>query len=198
MSYQTIAQDTNPRWQGGNFSQGQANLIKNIMAERGVTPEMLLAVFPERPKTFVEGGKVIAWLKAQTKTEATPAPPSSPQAKPVVAANWDDIIDGNYAFSYNGKTHFYRVSRREGKGKWAGRTFINVQERASDDLFRIEDRKRQAAILHSIRENGPEACRMRFASELGQCCFCLKSLTDETNPYKARGAGPDCGPKYLG
>jgi hypothetical protein len=123
-----------------------------------------------------------------------------PTVKPVEGEikkfdDYADIVDGNYAYSYNGKTHFYRVTRQEGKGKWAGRTFINVQERASDELFRIYDYAMKKAVLTTIRENGIKECQKIFAEKLGRCWRCGKTLTDEFNPYKDQGLGPDCGTK---
>lgn len=188
------AADKRPTWQPRPYTQNQADLIKLMMSERDITAEQLFAVFPERPTTFDEGSKVIGWLKAQTKTVAA-SPASTPQAKP---NTWDDVTDGNYALPYNGKTHFYRVSRKEGKGKWAGRTFVKVQERASDSLYEIEGRSRQLAILHSIREYGVEASHKLFAEVMEQCWHCTKSIGDETNPYKPHGLGPVCGPKVMG
>lgn len=108
---------------------------------------------------------------------------------------YEDIANSNYAYEYNGKTHFYRVSRSQGKGKWAGQIFVNVQERASDDLYKIYDYGMKKAVLSKIREIGPEACRIMFAERLGCCARCGKTLTDEFNPYKSIGLGPDCGTK---
>lgn len=204
------AVDTKPNWAPKPYTQGQADLIKTMMAERGISTATLLKVFPSRPATFADGSKVVGWLKglplADKKCSACgepkgqlahpcglmpkPSQPTAPQA-------WDDITDGNYALPYNGKTHFYRVSRREGKGKWAGRTFVNVQERASDELYRVPF-KRGLAIMHSIREYGVEASHKLFSEVMDQCWHCTKSIGDEDNPYKVHGLGPVCGPKIMG
>jgi hypothetical protein len=195
MSYTTTARDSRPSWEVRPYSPGQNELIKNMMAERSITPAMLLKVFPTRPATFADGRKVIEWLKGQAKAvSGTPSQPSAPQAP----NTWEDITDGNYALPYNGKTHFYRVSRKAGKGKYEGRTFVNVQERASDMLFRIDNRARQVAILHSIREYGAEASHLLFAEVMDSCWHCFKDIGDETNPYKPHGLGPVCGPKVMG
>lgn len=188
------AQDSRPSWEKRPFvlTTGRMNLVKTIMQERGVTAEAMLKAFPVRPSTKEEFETLLSWLKGQNVVST----PTTPQAKG--QDNWDDIPNGNYAYEYNGKTHFYRVSRREGRGQYAGRTFVKVQERASDQLYRVDNYGRAKAILRTIREEGVEACGIRFAEKLGSCRFCMQSLTDEDNPYKARGAGPDCGPKYLG
>lgn len=210
--YPQAAQDSKPRWQPKPYTQGQADLIKTMMTERGITTDVLRTVFPSRPSSAADASKVIEWLKAQPRADQTCPYCGDPkgqlrhacrlmsQVKPIAKAapNWDDIPDGNYAYEYHGKTHFYRVSRKAGRGKYAGRTFVNVQERASSVLYPVDDYKQRAAILHSIRENGPEACGLLFAERLGKCRFCFEDLTDEDNPYKSRGAGPVCGPKRLG
>ena len=182
------ARDTRPAWEPKPYTEKQAAFITKLMTECGITPEALRAVFPSRPSSAADASKVIDWLKGQQATVTVTK----------TAPNWDDIPDGNYAFEYQGKTHFYRVSRKAGKGKYAGRTFVNVQERASSVLYRVDDYKRRAAILRSIREKGPETCGLLFAQRLGKCRFCFEDLTDEDNPYKALGAGPVCGPKHLG
>jgi hypothetical protein len=109
--------------------------------------------------------------------------------------DYADIVDGNYAYLYNGKTHFYRITRVAGKGKWEGRTFINVQERASDELYKIYDYNMKKSVLAEIHNQGIEVSQKMFAERLGRCWRCGKSLTDEFNPYKPQGLGPDCGTK---
>jgi hypothetical protein len=129
------------------------------------------------------------------------------KARPVapveVKLNFDhfaDITDGNYAIVREGKTHFYRVTRKVGKGQYAGRTFIKLQERASESLFRVEGpwpvRK---AILNAIREAGVTASHLLYSSALSRCWHCNITLTDDhDNPYHAHGLGPVCGPKVMG
>ena len=186
------ARDTRPAWEPKPYTEKQAAFITKLMEVKGITPEALRSVFPSRPSSAADASKVLDWLRGLPYAEKKASSPSKG------APNWDDIPDGNYAFEYQGKTHFYRVSRKAGKGKYTGRTFVNVQERASSVLYRVDDYKRRAAILRSIREKGPEACGLLFAERLGKCRFCFEDLTDEDNPYKVRGAGPVCGPKHLG
>lgn len=184
-----------------NFSNEVATkIISSLMQQHGITREELLAVFPNRPTTPEQFQEVSFWIgkvgrdrqySVETrKVSVNPARPSSPQ-------NWDDIPDGNYAFEYKGKTHFYRVSRKQGKGKWSGRTFVNVQERASSVLYPM-DWKPGLAVLHRLRELGTEACGLLFSERLGKCRACFEDLTDEENPYKPYGFGPVCGPKRMG
>lgn len=156
--------------------------------------------------TVANGSKWIDRLKAKIASYAglpvvAPAPVTTPLPAPGKMAYdaYQDIVDGNYAIQADGqKTHFYRVSRKEGKGQYAGRTFLNVQERASDGLFKIYNWGTRQQILTAIRTAGPEASRLMFSARLGRCWNCYKSLTDEDNPYKIHGLGPDCGPEVMG
>lgn len=191
----------------GLITEPQAKFVADIALTReGVTPEMLESLKVRLLQGFAKGAasQFISKYKdlprksqdAARSEAVSPGPGTTPATS--TPLNWDDITDGNYALPYQGKTHFYRVSRKEGKGKWAGRTFVNVQERASDELFKIEDRKRQVAILFSIREFGPAASHLLFSEVMDSCWHCLRSIGDETNPYKPYGLGPVCGPKVMG
>lgn len=123
----------------------------------------------------------------------TPAP-----NKPAYDA-YDDVTDGNYAVVRAGKTHFYRITRREGKGQYAGRTFLNIQERASDSLFPVRGAwPIRKSILDSIRAAGIDAAHLLYADKIGCCWHCNKTLTDDDNPYRIYGLGPICGPKVMG
>jgi hypothetical protein len=191
------ARDTRPTWQPRPYSEGQAQIIKAMCQERGITAEALRTVFPTRPTTFDEGSKVIAWIKGTDATNA-PAQPSAPQASKPRFVTAEMLPEGNYAIPYNGKTHFYRVSHKEGKGKWAGTTFVSIKERASDVLYPMGSKAAEAAAKWSIVNYGYEASRMLFSEKLGECWHCTRALTDEDNPYKPHGLGPVCGPKVMG
>lgn len=111
---------------------------------------------------------------------------------------YDDITDGNYAITdEDGKNWFYRISRKEGKGQYKGRTFINVQMRVSDDLIRVYGGwSVKRAILDKIRTAGVDAAHLAYATLLGRCWHCHASLTDNVgNPYFELGLGPVCGDK---
>lgn len=136
--------------------------------------------------------------KAPVTANVAPVAPAAP-VKPAYDA-YDDVTDGNYAIVRAGKTHFYRITRRAGRGQYEGRTFTNIQERASDELFPVRGPWAQRkAILDSIRTAGVEASHVLYAEKLGACWRCNKTLTDDTgNPYRPYGLGPDCGPKVMG
>lgn len=122
---------------------------------------------------------------------AAPAP-----VKPAYDA-YTDVTDGNYAIVREGKTHFYRITRREGRGQYAGRTFINIQERSSDELFPVRGAWAvRKSILDGIRAAGVDASHLMYADRLGMCWHCNRTLTDDVhNPYRKFGVGPVCGPK---
>jgi len=132
----------------------------------------------------------------KTERANTTAPVAAAPAKPAFDA-YDDITDGNYAVERAGKTHFYRITRSEGKGQYAGRTFINIQERASDALFPVRGAwPVRKSVLDSIRTTGVESAHLMYADRMGMCWHCNRPLTDDTgNPYRKFGVGPICGPK---
>lgn len=136
--------------------------------------------------------------KAPVTANVAPVAPAAP-VKPAYDS-YDDVTDGNYAIVRAGKTHFYRITRRAGRGQYEGRTFTNIQERASDELFPVRGAwATRKAILDEIRAAGPMAAHALYAEKLGHCWKCNKSLTDDTgNPYRVYGLGPDCGPKVMG
>jgi hypothetical protein len=175
------------------YSEGQARLIKTMCEERDITPAQLMAVFPSRPTTFAEASKVIAWIKGQTK----PSQPSSPQAGKTYTV--PKLPTGKRGYGYYAipagelgyaKPHFFRVKTAKGSG------FQYLDEKASDDLYPVRGARR-AQIMEYLAANN-EAAGALYGELIGNCRFCHKDLTDTNNPYKSRGAGPDCGPKYLG
>lgn len=189
-----IAQDTRPTWQAKPYSENQAKLIKTMAAERGISTEQILAVFPKRPTTFAEGGQVINWLKAQPKA-ASPAPaPQGGNTHTVAKIPVGKRGYGYYAIPAGelgfAKPHFFRVKTARGTG------FQYLDEKASDELYPVRGARR-AEIMAYLAANDKAAGAL-YGQLIGNCRFCHKDLTDETNPYKQLGAGPDCGPKYLG
>jgi uncharacterized protein DUF6011 len=105
---------------------------------------------------------------------------------PAVESREPVIVDaGRYAIMDNGVLKFYRVTK--GKGRWAGRTFVDVQ--ASDDFHPIRDRAHRDAILVAIAD-APMQAMVRYGHELGVCGKCGRTLTDESS--RAAGIGPVC------
>lgn len=85
-----------------------------------------------------------------------------------------------------GVVKFYRVKLVTG-GHYAGRVFVDAQ--ASDDYHPVKAPGTLAHVLAEILINVPAAEQL-YGKELGQCCRCGRTLTDETS--RALGIGPDC------
>lgn len=146
--------------------------------------------------TRLKGHLATAREAAQTVAVDVPAPVAPVTTSKATYDAYDDITDGNYAITdAEGKNHFYRITRKDGKGKHAGRKFINVQQRVSDDLLRVYGGWAvKRAILDKIRKAGVAEAHLAYATLMDSCWNCNKSLTDNIgNPHKSRGLGPDCG-----
>lgn len=101
------------------------------------------------------------------------------------------ILDGHYAYTFNnGVTRFFKVNTPT-KGKWAGRTFLEIQ--ASDDYYPVRDAAKRTATLAAIARD-PEAASALYGQKIGRCGVCSRTLTDETS--RARGIGPVCADKF--
>jgi hypothetical protein len=175
-------------------SQAQRDMITRLRDKKATTSNPIISdeSIANLKKSEIDYWKNFIWNLPWPAKVAAPVNADAPVQK---FDDWADVVDGNYAYLYNGKTHFYRVTRVVGTGKWAGRTFINVQERASDELYKIYDYAMKKAVLTTIRETGVAISQKMFAEKLGRCWRCGKLLTDELNPYKDAGLGPDCGTK---
>jgi hypothetical protein len=187
------------------FNQASAlRIIGNVCQKYDISLEDLRAAFPQRPTNDEEFLAIANWMQKvwesrnEKATSINPPRPSA-QARPKYVTA-EMLPEGNYAVpgKDGGKTRFYRVSHKAGKGKWAGTTFVNIKQRVSDDLFELPNRASEAAAKWSIVEFGYEASRLLFAEKYDSCWHCFKGLTDEDNPYKVHGLGPVCGPKVMG
>jgi hypothetical protein len=136
--------------------------------------------------TFEQAKHIIEALKDAPRVGQAPEP-QLPAAQPwkALAAQ---VPDGRYAVRYEGdKAHFYRVSRK-------ANGFVKLQEQASDSWFE----KRLAEytkIFEAITKAGVENAGRLYGELIGECRRCGRALTDEHNPYKGIGYGPDCGAK---
>jgi len=110
-----------------------------------------------------------------------------PKVKVIAADQWPTVPRGRYAVeNEEGRLMFYHVDRPS-VGKWSGFTFLSV--RASDELHPIRNKEAKKLIMDRIAED-PKAAGLRFGREIGRCCICGRTLTDETS--RARGIGPIC------
>lgn len=195
-------------------SQAQQDLISKLIGDLrkmdAATGQAAFDFTAKHRDDFTGGreGTASAWitrlinkakeLRGAPTAAAAPVAAVAAPAKPAYD-KYDDITDGNYAYERDGKTHFYRISRSEGKGQYAGRTFLNIQERASEQLFNVRGAwPVRRAILDAIRTAGVEASHLLYSTTLTRCWHCNILLTDTDNPYKVHGLGPVCGPKVMG
>lgn len=98
-----------------------------------------------------------------------------------------DVVAGHYALESSGHNDlvFYRVDRPT-EGSYAGRTFVKLVVGGHPD--RNVPRSHVAGILERISQD-PDAAA-RYGRELGRCCRCNRTLTDETS--RSLGVGPEC------
>lgn len=170
-------------------SEAQAKWIIDIAEKsEGVTDEMVKSLSIRLEQGFARAAATAFITKykdlpkratvAQVRAghgEPTPAEPTSTEAPE----------EGRYAVEHEGVLKFYRVSN--GKGRWAGRTFLEVQ--ASDERYPIRSAATKAEIFALILANPLEAAK-RYGQELGACHRCGRTLTDATS--RELGIGPDC------
>jgi hypothetical protein len=133
--------------------------------------------------TMIDSLKLAPWrtFKVETLVEVSEPAPAAARL------DFSSISDGNYAVRDGDGVRFYRVSTN---GTWK-----NLQVRASDALYKIDNRKTVAAILHKIVDAGLVESRLLFVSELGRCCKCGRSLTNDGSRDDALvngGFGPEC------
>jgi hypothetical protein len=168
-------------------------LIDKLLVERqyiALTTQQIDAIKTDKAQAhrfinfLIDLPKVTTPAPAPLKVEVlVEVPADAPRAR----LNFAEILDGNYAVREDGVVKFYRVSTNK-KG------YKNVQVRASDNLFMLFG-KASIAVLHRIVEAGLAESRMLFVTELGRCCKCGRSLTDEvsrSNALENGGYGPDC------
>lgn len=183
------SQDRRPTWEPRPYSQNQANLISKMMRERGITREALVSVFPDRPATFADGGKVIDWLKGHDLADepASPSAPAQAKALPERKDKNGKSMPQYYAVEMDGKPHFFRIK----PGRKAG--FYFVDEQASDDLYSVQGARRERVLALVLAD--PAKAQAMYGELIGRCARCHSTLTDHSNPYFSMGLGPECGQK---
>lgn len=138
--------------------------------------------------------KAIETLLATPKVTTTHVPAEAPQVaqeRPQVVA-LPDVPAGHYAIASRGTNDlmFVRVDRPT-EGKWAGRTFVKMIVGGHPDA--PVARNRVADVLARIVEAGTDDAARLYGQEIGRCCRCNRTLTDEAS--RAAGIGPDCATK---
>lgn len=110
------------------------------------------------------------------------------QVKPHLHRKVRNAQMGHFAVRLDGSdvVKFYRVKLVTG-GQWAGKVFVEAQ--ASDDYHPLRSPETLTMVLTAILAN-PGAAEALYGTELGRCCRCNRTLTDETS--RALGIGPEC------
>ena len=105
-----------------------------------------------------------------------------------------DLPAGYYATpsaTGNNDLDFWRID--QGKGKWAGRTFVKrvVGGGAGDEMqtFQLENMQQRLAA-QAITDTGIDESQGLFADNLDRCVDCGRALTDEIS--RAEKRGPTC------
>lgn len=172
----------------GLISEAQAKWVIDIAETKDGVTDAMVASLAER---LIQGFARSAASAFITKYKDLPrkaAPvavvgPGEDGTAPIRDAQ--GVKAGRYALVEDDITKFYRIT--EGKGRWAGRTFVEAQ--ASDDHWAIKNPTKRAEILKAIAANPAEA-EQRYGRELGKCSRCGRTLTDETS--RSYGIGPEC------
>lgn len=171
----------------GLISEAQAKWVIDIAETKDGVTDAMVASLAERLTQGFARSAASAFI---TKYKDLPRKPVVSEVPVVedgkyIAVKSIDVEAGRYAILVDGVTKFYRITK--GKGRWAGKTFIEAQ--ASDDHYPVRNPKAREEILAAIAANPAEAA-MRYGVELGHCYRCGRTLTDETS--RSLGIGPEC------
>jgi hypothetical protein len=152
----------------------------------GQTPGAITTATKPLASQTIERLKIrITEAKGRT-TPPTVRREAAPVARPAYTPRdrFADVPDGYYAVMTNDDVlAFYRVSTWKSGDR-------RVQVQASDALHLVRGHKSTDAILAKVRLATPIAAGKRYATELGNCYRCGRTLTDDES--RARGIGPVC------
>jgi hypothetical protein len=105
------------------------------------------------------------------------------------AVDLPEVPKGRYAVTgVNGSTDFYRVTLDK-NGQY--KVFLYV----SDAQRPVTNWHVAIKVLRQIAKDGVEAAATRWGLEMVRCHRCGAQLTDEGNPFRHLGLGPECGKK---
>lgn len=128
------------------------------------------------------------WVVVHPEGECTErqAPVAAPRVERPVTA---DVPEGHYAIASSGSNDlaFYRVDRPT-EGKWAGRCFVKLVVGGHPDS-RVRRDAVQGVLARIVEAGVVESGRL-YGREIGRCCRCNRTLTDEVS--RAEGIGPEC------
>lgn len=206
-------EDRAPMFPGPSISEPQENLIERLLEQMSrevpdvfdVANNWYRDMHASGKMTRVKATEMIGRLKHHLGYEEkgwNRRPDWKPAREAIVPTAvdhstpidyFDDIPDAYYALRNDeGTVKFYRVSTF--KRCLPGQTRPNrkVQLQSSDELHpaRAEAARR---ILREIREMKPREAAFLYGREIGRCCRCGRTLTDEVS--RSMGIGPDCAAK---
>lgn len=168
----------------GLATEKQAKWMIDIASRPSITEPMRESLRTRLEQGFARTAAsafITKYKDTPTAAEDAAAPGASTEERSATP----EVDAGRYAVVHQGVLKFYRVSK--GKGRWAGRTFVEVQ--ASDTRYPLQSAFTRNEVLALIAENPLEA-EQRYGQELGKCSRCGLTLTDEES--RAYGIGPKC------
>lgn len=139
--------------------------------------------------TKKDASDAIDWLLRRDKVAKTEAQRIDTQMADVPAGRYAIVVGDSDPDGDGSIVKFYKIDRPT-EGRWAGRTFVNVQ--ASDEFYPVRNTGERSKILAEIAKD-PQAAMLRYGVELGSCGHCGRTLTNEES--RARGIGPICAGK---
>lgn len=162
-------------------TEKQVRFWTSLCDERGIDPVAAQTTMTTQSRWTKSGVSAsIEKLLAQPKRQTTVSPPQSPA--PAIRG---DVPAGHYAIVSEGHNDlfFVRVDRPK-----SGRTYVKMIVGGHPDQNVAYGRV--AGILDRIAAAGVDAAARLYGQEIGRCCRCNRSLTDETS--RAAGIGPEC------
>jgi hypothetical protein len=170
---------------GDQITARQLDYLNKLRVERGLQPLPADVKMSKKDASAAISDHLLTPVNPHHPPALPPAARSASCTLPGV----NRIPAGYYATdSLTGAqdTDFWFV--QDGKGKWAGRTFVSrvIGGRSPQ---RIAYRT-QSLAMQAIHDAGVQHSAFRFGQELGRCYRCGRHLTDETS--RALSIGPDC------
>jgi len=167
------------------ITEKQEAFLRKLIAERtGYSPGF---------KTRLEGGLDAGLITRTKASEVIGWLLEKPRAVAEVKSASEDassVPAGFYAIESltgNNDLDFVRVDRPD-KGKWAGYVFVKRIVGGHPE-FPVKGAAKHA-VLQAIADEGPAVAAQRYGSEIGKCCHCGRTLTDEES--RKLGIGPVC------
>lgn len=123
--------------------------------------------------------------------DRTEPPAHMPTQAPASWKTLPDVPAGLYAIpslSGNNDLDFYKIDRPS-EGKWAGFTFVKMVVGGHPE-YSVRGLAKVQTIMNRIVEAGVRESAELYGREIGQCCKCNRTLTDDDS--RRRGIGPEC------